>query len=406
MFRATLVTLLATLLLLLAPAALAAPGAEGAGRAEKLTVRVLSYNVWGVPYIAPERAERIEEIGRQVAELSPDLVAMQEVWDPRDAARLAGPMHAAGLVHQHLFGTLELSSGLWIASRYPIEQIDFEPFELGDKLYIPWHVDYMAQKGLAVVRVTTPLGTLALANTHLQSAYSVGNYDYLQMAQAMQAANSLLPVGAGVSAASELPPLILAGDINAEPGTLPFRLLATGAGLTTTANSWVDSIMVRHGSRLRAEARSVRTVFADPVRLKTGTRRTLSDHVGLFAELELTRCDGCVAAGADVAAWQATAIDAVRFLDGDATRTARYIWLERILALMLPLLAVWIAWRARRRPRMWQRWSLLGASMGVLAMSGWLAYMGWDFGPWKLEVLSVQSARMQHVGSVPFAVRR
>ena len=50
-------------------------------------MRVLSYNVWGVPYIAPERAERIEEIGRQVAELSPDLVAMQEVWDPRDAAR-------------------------------------------------------------------------------------------------------------------------------------------------------------------------------------------------------------------------------------------------------------------------------------------------------------------------------
>jgi endonuclease/exonuclease/phosphatase family metal-dependent hydrolase len=413
MSRGPLLILAATLVMLVGVQARAQAPATGAAStlgkhkaAETLTVKVLSYNVWGVPYIAPERAERIEEIGRQVAELAPDLVAMQEVWDPRDAELLGGPMAAAGLTHTHLFGSHDQSSGLWIASRYPIEQVHFEPFELGKKVYIPWHVDYMAEKGLAVVRVTTPVGPLVLANTHLQAPYSVGNYDYLQMAQAMQAADTLFPVGAGAPPDAELPPLILAGDINAEPGTLPFRLLADGAGLTPTANSRVDSILVRHGSSLRAEARSVRTMFTDPVRLKSGTRRTLSDHDALFAELELTRCDGCVAAGADVGAWRTTASDAVRFLHDDAAWTARFIWLERLLALLLPVLAVWVAFLSRRRLRAWQRWSMLGASMSVLAFSGWLAYLGWDFGPWKLEVLSIQSTRMQHVPSVPFAIHR
>ena len=81
--------LLAALVMASAPAAYA----------EEATLKVLTYNIWGIPIITPARSARVEAIGDAIAELAPDLVTLQEVWLEEDAEALRGALEKIGLVH-------------------------------------------------------------------------------------------------------------------------------------------------------------------------------------------------------------------------------------------------------------------------------------------------------------------
>ena len=92
--------------------------------ARPVELTVVSYNVWGVPMVSPDRQARIAEIARRLAALDADLIALQELWVPEDAQRIGAALADAGLPHQQRFGTspeTQSESGLFIASRYPIE---------------------------------------------------------------------------------------------------------------------------------------------------------------------------------------------------------------------------------------------------------------------------------------------
>src|SRR5688572_10217037 len=43
-------------------------------------LRLVTWNVWGLRWITPRRAERIESVAREVAALTPDIVAFQEAY--------------------------------------------------------------------------------------------------------------------------------------------------------------------------------------------------------------------------------------------------------------------------------------------------------------------------------------
>ncbi len=43
---------------------------------------VLTFNIWGVIWDAEQRTVRAEAIGRRIAELDPDIIALQEVFEP------------------------------------------------------------------------------------------------------------------------------------------------------------------------------------------------------------------------------------------------------------------------------------------------------------------------------------
>lgn len=361
--------------------------------ASALELRVLSYNVWGVPYIAPDRPERMDEIGKRVAKLAPDLVAFQEVWDPDDVARFRPQLVEAGLEHHHLFGNYETSSGLWVASRFPIDSVDFVAFELGGKAAIPWHVDYMAQKGLGVVRVETPLGALDLANTHLQSSYAVGDYSYVQFGQALQAGDRLCE-----DAHELLPPLIAAGDWNIVPSSLPFRLLCSRSGLEPAADNFgIEAILGRSGSALRLIPRSVERVFAEEVVLPSGERLALSDHPAILATYELEACDDCgpadVGTTGDILTGPLGA-EALGFIDRNVASAERVMLIDRVLTVVFPLLAVAIALRFRRLASRGARAVRCAVVVMLFSAAGWLAYLGWDFDPYKLDVLAQQRAEI------------
>lgn len=71
---------------------------------EPTTLEVLSYNVWGVPWVAPEVEPRLEEIARQIADRKPDVVALQELWLPEHAELVTARLEAAGYPYHHFFG--------------------------------------------------------------------------------------------------------------------------------------------------------------------------------------------------------------------------------------------------------------------------------------------------------------
>jgi hypothetical protein len=241
----------------------------------------------------------------------------------------------------------------------------------------------MAQKGVAVVRVATPLGPLELANTHLQANYAVGDYDLVQLGQALQAGALLNGVG---TRAHAIPPLIATGDLNVLPHSLPFRALASAASLTPAAPDLdIEAMFARSGSALRLELRELRRMFEEPLELADGRYRRLSDHPALLAEYALARCDGCAPPGLGHEEWGAVSEEALAQLRRDHERTASQIQAERTLAVLAPLLAIPLAWRTWRS-RGWLRraWGLFGC-LALLAVAVWLHYWASDFDPWKLE---------------------
>jgi len=356
-----------------------------------LAITVLSFNVWGVPYIAPERSARMAEIGSRAAKLAPDVVTMQEVWDPTDAATLSHALAAAGLEHHHYFGSSEQSSGLWVASRFPIDSVRFIPFELGDKPLIPWHLDYMAMKGVGIVRLLTPFGPIEVANTHMQASYLVGDYSFVQLGQALQI-GELLGVNHHEPAA---PPLIAAGDFNSRPNSLPFRTLSTRAGLVPAADDFdIDAILARPGKEMHLIAHGVEQVMLDRVVLPSGKHRPLSDHPALLARYELAPCSNCVTATLGSARWRSVAAEARAFFADSHNPSRVIMWLDRVLTFGLAAVALWIARRRRKRRSVMRKVARVTVVTALLGTSCWLAYWGWDFDPHKLEVLGAQERRI------------
>ena len=259
-------------------AALTAFVAPEVSTAAPATLRVLTFNVWGIWGITPSREARIAAIGPAVARLQPDLVAFQEVWVDADADRLARDLRAAGLPHTRRFtSTWPGHSGLMIASRYPIERTAFLEYDEGTHPSIPWHVDWIAGKGIAVTRVRTPFGPVNFANTHVQAAYGdVDAYDTVQLAQLLQAAEFLDGPG-------EIP-LVIAGDLNVTCDSYVFRAFALRSGASPSdPNCGIDSISARPGADQRLVPTEVTKVLTEDVSLEDGQRRPLSDHPAVLA---------------------------------------------------------------------------------------------------------------------------
>src|SRR5687768_9165156 len=116
---------------------------------DRFRLRVLTYNVWGVPVITPLRTERMTRIPAKIAELRPDVVAIQEAWTEEDAAILIEGLAQAGLTYTERHSPeWPDQNGLLIASRYPMRDFHFVRYSQGRHPHVPWHVDYMSGKGV------------------------------------------------------------------------------------------------------------------------------------------------------------------------------------------------------------------------------------------------------------------
>lgn len=350
-------------------------------RAEPHELRVVSFNVWGVPVVSPARAERITEIGQRLAALGPDVVALQEVWEDDDAERVAPALAAAGLTWQRHFGRRQVGgrgSGLWMASRYPIAGERFVQFELGHKPYIHWHLDYLSKKGVALLEVETPGGAVTIANTHFQSTYTFGDYTYIQLSQALTIADA----ASGVKT-----PFVLAGDINAKPSSIVSEVLMSKVGLAPASPSFgIDIIAARPSPQARLEIARLEHLFEDRVVMQNGEKRTLSDHPCLVADYRVIPCPACAPLPST---WVDVRPKLLRFVEDNEADTGLFMLSTKTLSIALvPVALLAVRQGRRRRPRGKALVAGIGLVLLLLLAAAWLAYVGWSYGPYQLEALA------------------
>src|SRR5262245_10693130 len=96
-------------------------------RAAPLPLRVVTFNVWAVPWISDQREARVQRVGQAIANLHPDVVALQEVWTDDDARVIEASLKNSGLQHVRSFASSSAvgfgSTGLLIASVYPLADV-------------------------------------------------------------------------------------------------------------------------------------------------------------------------------------------------------------------------------------------------------------------------------------------
>ena len=357
----------ALLLLLLLPLALA-PAAAQEREPARAELKLVSLNVWGLPW-TPRLEARIARLGQELARLRPQVVCLQEVWREEDGAALAAALAAAGLPHSRHWADGFLGSGLFVASAFPLRELERRTFALAGKAHKPWHGDWWARKGVVLVSLEGPLGPLLLATTHLHARYGSDEYLPVQVAQALEVVQAagdhgVRPPPPGWEPGR--PPLLLAGDLNSPRGALPVRLVLAGAALEAPPGDLgVDWVLARDGGAVEARLSSVRPVLDQPLDLGDGQEPVrLSDHPGRLATLVLRRLPrGATVRTADPRpAWLAVAAEAGALVERERDLALARASSARKGGFLLLLGSAALYLLARKRGRK------LGCALGLLSL--------------------------------------
>lgn len=182
-------------------------------------LKVLTLNCWN---LSPPYDERMTLVRQAIEQLSPDLIALQEIIvrpDDLDQARdildglgyawAFGPAFAWGEHGQHLLPDgLTYGFGNVAASRLPIVARDW--------IRLPGRRSGETRSATGIV-VDTGEGELAFVSTHLNWRFDHG---YVREAQVVTLADFAWHLASGRSFAP-----IVAGDFNAEPDSAEIRYL-------------------------------------------------------------------------------------------------------------------------------------------------------------------------------------
>ncbi|KAH6997819.1 Endonuclease/exonuclease/phosphatase [Ilyonectria sp. MPI-CAGE-AT-0026] len=193
-------------------------------------LNLLTLNCWGLLHISALRTPRLDEIGRQLALLTPapHIVALQECWtqdDYRAIRRHTRQILPYGkFYHSGAFG-----GGLAILSRWPIEESTMVKYTLNGRPTAFWRGDWYVGKGVACAKIRfgpRRKDVIEVFNTHTHAPYErEPNDSYIchRTSQAWEMSKLL-------RGAAERGHLVVAmGDFNMLPLSLAHRLITAHA---------------------------------------------------------------------------------------------------------------------------------------------------------------------------------
>ncbi len=289
--------------------------------AESVSLKVLTFNAWGLPITIPSQRKRrrLNRLPGALAAHDADVIVLQELFDVRARRRLLRELcppyvttdDAANV--RRIMGLVpaDTTGGLLVLSRYPIVDSRFIQHQLGPGTKPD---ERLGRKGAMLVRLALPLGPLTVFAIHLYAG-TKSKDSGIRQAQLSRLLEEL-----AAQAGDE--PVLLAGDINVSPTAgfperpgpnnppSPEYALLTGAGFidpqppnptpVERCVTWVpsrnpyaalpyqetktderyDYVMVRPGAAQAWRIGQVRTILDAKDTL-------LSDHFGVLAELNL-----------------------------------------------------------------------------------------------------------------------
>lgn len=299
------------------PSESAVPGEGGGGTPTSVRLTLVSFNVWALPVPLPgmDRVGRLPRIPAALAGMRPDLIVLQEAFDVRMKAFLADyfdAWHAGPRIRCREpmvpVGEKDCTGGLVTLSRLPILEEAFWVHPTGEDAKLD---ERNGRKGFQITTVETPLGPVDVVNVHLYAGRNEADEDHrlLQLAQLRAALDSTGSAGR---------PVILAGDLNvvhpalavSDPERTPsraYRYVVDSLGFADTrpeavegdltydvaTNPYADLWYNRFEGRQVFDYVMVRVPEAMTFRVLRRERildgDILSDHFGLFAEVELLR---------------------------------------------------------------------------------------------------------------------
>jgi len=354
---------------------------------EPVRLRVLTWNVWGLPAVSTNLEARIAALPDAIAKLDPDVVLLQELWAESDGVRVQRALAQRGYPYaSHLAHTAYGMTGLFTASKQPLKNLGFLPFASGRVGHSFWHLEWIASKGIGVFSVQTPLGELEVENTHLQAQYDTDAY----------AAERLSQVGEIASMRQNWAlPLVLGGDFNTGSEELPRQALLDLDALTdTTPSPRPDTIFVRNGASARIRLVDTREALTEPVTLANGVTTELSDHPAVVVDLELSACTACAPAAHGNPRTRKTAHAAL------LTAAAITPWrVTFALSTALSLLCAAVSFFRRTRElggRSWRFRAFRQTSLALLATGFvWTAYLGAVYYPSRAKALRLVAQELE-----------
>jgi endonuclease/exonuclease/phosphatase family metal-dependent hydrolase len=268
--------------LVIQPSALPEVIAVGNGRT--IDLRMISFNVWGLPvWMNGASQNRYSRIAQQLEELHPDFVLLQEVWTKQ--ARASSP---AGREWSMAWSSGQANffkeNGLLTISRHPILGGEFHPFRAAA---VP---DSLVKKGALKVTIELAEGfRLNVWNVHLQA----GGADAVRSRQITELVSWVAATRDGQIAD------LVAGDFNCTPESEQYRVLSQQIGPSVQSISGKPGFTTFDGLSTSAVAgqildhafirilTAIDGIEASPRAVFTAERITdrLSDHLGIEVAL-------------------------------------------------------------------------------------------------------------------------
>uniref|UniRef100_A0A336KTK6 sphingomyelin phosphodiesterase n=1 Tax=Culicoides sonorensis TaxID=179676 RepID=A0A336KTK6_CULSO len=187
-----------------------------------LHLKILTLNIWGIPYISKDREIRVKAIGEILASGDYDLVSLQEVWSESDYQTLKSRLIHV-LPYAHYFYSGVVGSGLCVFSKFPIEKVFYHSWRLNGYVHRIQHGDWFGGKGVGLAKIRVHDHCVNFYTAHLHAEYNRACDDYMthRIIQAFDTAQFI------ESTRSDCTLQILAGDLNTEPKDLAQRILMT-----------------------------------------------------------------------------------------------------------------------------------------------------------------------------------
>ncbi|XP_039964966.1 putative neutral sphingomyelinase [Bactrocera neohumeralis] len=283
-----------------------------------LNLSILTLNVWGIPFpfISKDREVRIAAIGLELSSGKYDIVSLQEVWSRKDCETLKNATQSV-LPYAHYFYSGVIGSGLLVLSKYPILSSFFHPWSVNGYFHRIQHADWFGGKGVGLCRILVDKHVVHLYNTHLHAEYNNNNDDYKthRVIQAFDTAQ-FIRATRGDSVLQ-----VLAGDLNAQPHDLTYKVLLYTSKMKDCCNSknivtneyqknsytasnainnmspgvHIDHIFARSPENIALSIIDYGLPLTEPV---PGQNFSYSDHEAVLAKLHLRDAEHCIGEGA------------------------------------------------------------------------------------------------------------
>lgn len=195
------------------------------------SIKFLTFNTWGLKYVSKNREIRLKAIADKILinYLKYDVIALQEIWCSDDWQYFKAKLSSKFPYMRYFKNGILAGPGLAIISKIPIKDSFLYRFPINGRPSAFFRGDWYVGKSISV---TILANNVAVLNSHMHAPYADdGDAHYLchRACQAWDFAKlAHLLINAGHK-------VIITGDLNSLPGSLPYRLL------TEESRSFTDS---------------------------------------------------------------------------------------------------------------------------------------------------------------------